>query len=324
MLISVVITNYNYARFLPEAIELVLRQTYRAVECIVVDDGFTDNSRSVIETYPSVKAIFKENSGQASALRAGVAVAKGDVIVSLDADDYLFPFACDRIAAAWRPGAACLNFRLAVDRKDSPCLPKEFFLGSDHTKYLLKYGYYPSAPMSGNAFDAVYVRFLLDNAVNLDGDGVDAYLLYCAPVFGRVDHIDERLGFYRTHGGNISMSSGRLTVKNIGDHVYYQYWAQQNAQKFALERGMDVSKCSYLKGAYSSLWLIFARDGYYRRRALPEQSRIVTVMEGIKAFIFQPRISPLRRMKNIAVLAALLILPLPFRRALAKRVISYA
>ena len=54
--ISVIITNYNYAAYLGEAIESVLAQTYERVECIVVDDGSTDNSRDVIAAYPQVKA----------------------------------------------------------------------------------------------------------------------------------------------------------------------------------------------------------------------------------------------------------------------------
>jgi len=64
-LVSILIDNYNYARFLQSAIESALNQTHRAVEIIVVDDGSTDSSRQVIEAYKdSVIPIFKENGGQ--------------------------------------------------------------------------------------------------------------------------------------------------------------------------------------------------------------------------------------------------------------------
>ena len=100
--ISVIITNYNYAAYLGEAIESVLAQTYERVECIVVDDGSTDNSRDVIAAYPQVKALFQANSRQAKAAKAGLRLATGSVIIFLDSDDYLHPDACSTVACQWR------------------------------------------------------------------------------------------------------------------------------------------------------------------------------------------------------------------------------
>jgi glycosyltransferase involved in cell wall biosynthesis len=62
---SVVINNYNYGRFLEEAIDSALNQTYPEIEGIVVDDGSTDNSRDVIESYgDEIMPVPKENKGQ--------------------------------------------------------------------------------------------------------------------------------------------------------------------------------------------------------------------------------------------------------------------
>jgi hypothetical protein len=197
----------------------------------------------------------------------------------------------------------------------------EKFIDSGHAEFLNTFGYYPSAPMSGNAFDATYVRSFLSEAEHLDGDGVDAYLLYSAPFFGRVDHIDEALGFYRTHGANVSMTSGRKTVRNLGDHAYYQYWAQQNARRFARERGMPYSARSHLAGAYPSLWLLVARDGGYARKQLPSQGRLQTTLVALSAFVRQPGIPFLSRVKNVLLLASLLPLPLALRRRLAQHMV---
>lgn len=321
MLISVVITNYNYGRFLGDAIDSVLSQTYPDVECVVVDDGSTDNSREVIAARPGVVAIFQENGGQARALRTGMATARGSVVISLDADDWLLPEACARIAQAWLPGTVCLNYRLCINGDRAQVWPGEPFLDGGHAEFLAANGYYPSAPMSGNAFDREYVKTIFARAQGLDGDGVDAYLLYSAPLFGRIAHVDEILGVYRTHGGNVSMTSGRRTVRNLGDHAYYQYWAQQNAQRFAKERGVFVPRCDHLVGAYPSLWLMLAKDAGYDRRPLPDQPHLVTILAAIKGFVLQPAIDPLRRVKNVGLLLAMAVLPSASRRWLARRLI---
>ena len=102
---SVIINNYNYARFLRAAIDSALSQTYQNCEVVVVDDGSTDNSRDVIESYDRrVKAVYKCNGGQGSALNAGFEASSGDLIIFLDADDVLLPCAVETVAAQMRPG----------------------------------------------------------------------------------------------------------------------------------------------------------------------------------------------------------------------------
>lgn len=319
MLVSVIITNYNYGRFLGDAIDSVLAQTYRDLECLVVDDGSTDNSREVIAARPQVKAIFKQNGGQAQALKTGVEAARGEIVISLDSDDYLYPDACAEVAAVWKPGLSCVHYRLSLNGDPALLWPAEPFLDSGHAAFLAANGYYPSPPMSGNAFARAYARELLARAEHLDGDGVDAYLLYSAPFFGAMAYVDKALGVYRTHGGNVSMTSGRKSVRNLGDHAYYQYWAQQNAQRFAREKGFDTPARSYLVGAYPSLWMLVARDGGYDRRPLPAQGRLLTTLVAIRGFLFQPGMDAPRRLKNIAFLLALLAAPLALRRRLARR-----
>ncbi|MEL6334977.1 MAG: glycosyltransferase, partial [Cyanobacteria bacterium J06626_26] len=92
ILVSVIISNYNYGRFITEAIESVLNQRYSNVELIVVDDGSTDNSRDIIQSYSHrLISVFQANSGQGAAFNAGLAQASGDIICFLDADDYYRP-----------------------------------------------------------------------------------------------------------------------------------------------------------------------------------------------------------------------------------------
>jgi len=91
-LVSIIITNYNYGRFLQEAIDSALNQTYLHTEIIVVDDGSTDNSRDIINSYgKQIASVLKPNGGQASAFNAGFALSRGDIICFLDSDDIFLP-----------------------------------------------------------------------------------------------------------------------------------------------------------------------------------------------------------------------------------------
>ena len=89
--VSVVITTYNHARFLVEAIESALGQTVVPAEVIVVDDGSTDDPASVVSRYPEVQLIRQSNQGLAAARNTGWRAACGHYVVFLDADDRLMP-----------------------------------------------------------------------------------------------------------------------------------------------------------------------------------------------------------------------------------------
>lgn len=89
--ISVLMSCYNCERWLPDAIDSVLAQSFRKFELILVDDGSVDNTWQIIKSYDSrddrVVAITKENTGLTDSLNVGVAQARGRWIARLDADD---------------------------------------------------------------------------------------------------------------------------------------------------------------------------------------------------------------------------------------------
>jgi glycosyltransferase involved in cell wall biosynthesis len=96
--VSIIINNYNYDRFLAEAIDSALNQTYTNTEVIVVDDGSTDNSHDVISAYGTrIIPVLKQNGGQTSALNAGVEASQGEIIFFLDADDVFFPHKVEKM-----------------------------------------------------------------------------------------------------------------------------------------------------------------------------------------------------------------------------------
>jgi glycosyltransferase involved in cell wall biosynthesis len=97
--VSVIIPTYNYNRFIAHAISSCLDQTYGGIEIIVVDDGSTDDTRSVVNRFgDQIIYIYQENQGVSSARNTGLERATGDFVCFLDADDYLLPDAMESMA----------------------------------------------------------------------------------------------------------------------------------------------------------------------------------------------------------------------------------
>jgi len=94
-LVSVIIPAYNAEKYIAEAIDSVLAQTYPAYEIIVVDDGSTDRTKEIVETqghkdtgtHVEIRYMYQENRGPAAARNAGIKIAKGEYMTFLDADD---------------------------------------------------------------------------------------------------------------------------------------------------------------------------------------------------------------------------------------------
>ena len=98
-LISVVMPVYNAERFLPQAVESVLGQTYRNIEVILVDDGSQDSSRQIMKNYADkdqrIRLIYNDNNqGVAQTRNAGIQAAGGKYIAFLDSDDV---WECDKL-----------------------------------------------------------------------------------------------------------------------------------------------------------------------------------------------------------------------------------
>jgi glycosyltransferase involved in cell wall biosynthesis len=87
--VSVIIPAFNASPFISQAIESVLNQTYTDYELIVVNDGSTDNTASLVMKYGErLRYVYQENQGLSSARNTGIDRAEGDLLAFLDADDY--------------------------------------------------------------------------------------------------------------------------------------------------------------------------------------------------------------------------------------------
>ena len=93
MLVSVILTNYNYSKFLSKCIDSVINQTYKNIEIIIIDDCSTDNSQNIIleykEKHHNILTIFNsKNLGVINARNVGIDMSNGEYLCFLDADDY--------------------------------------------------------------------------------------------------------------------------------------------------------------------------------------------------------------------------------------------
>lgn len=222
-LTSIVITNYNYARFLEDAIESALGQRGDAVEVVVVDDGSTDDSRAVMARFGGrIRTVLQDNGGQAAAINRGFEVARGDLVMFLDADDRLEPDAAARLRAAWRPGTARVHGPvLLIDERGRPNggrLPVDPLPAGDVRRMVLKSGDYPSTGTTGVAFSRTCLERLLPVSVEDWRSAPDVYLRLLSPFVGPVAAVDEVVGHVRVHGQN-AWSMARFDVRRLAEHL---------------------------------------------------------------------------------------------------------
>lgn len=209
--VSIVVNNYNYAEYLPAAIESSLAQYWPDVETVVVDDGSTDGSRAVLERYSGrIIPVLQENSGQAAAFRAGLSASSGEVVVFLDSDDLLLPTAASAAVHAFQrcPAAVKVSWPLwkidAAGRRPGGLHPDGRLPRGDLASVVLEQGVnsYLSPPTSGNAWARPFLERVLPAPEQDFRRGGDGYLITLAPLFGLVEAVRSPQGCYRLHGQN--------------------------------------------------------------------------------------------------------------------------
>ena len=218
-LVSIIIDNYNYGRFLKEAIDSAIHQTYSPVQVIVVDDGSTDNSREVIDEYGNkIKSIFKENAGQASAFNVGFAASTGDIIIFLDSDDELHVNTLEKAVRLFKNiQVVKVHWPMWVVNAETKnmgqIIPKDELSEGDLLELLTTCGpglfndKFLGSPTSGNAFRRQYLEEVFPiSEVEFRTGGIDYYLFVLSTVFGKCAKLAEPGGYYRVHGSNDTSS----------------------------------------------------------------------------------------------------------------------
>ena len=213
-LVSVLIANYNNARFLPEALDSVLAQTYTNWEAIICDDGSTDNSRQVIEQYLALdsrfRCVFKRNGGVATALNAAYLESKGDVIAFLDADDFFYRDKCalvvNRFQVNHLAGFAGHQLTPVNERGKAtgPAIPRLMEEGWLGPKALVGGGRCELPPGGGLVFRRELAEVLFPIPDAFHRRAADGYLLGIAQLASVFVAVTAPLAAYRIHTANVT------------------------------------------------------------------------------------------------------------------------
>ena len=204
MKLSVLINNFNYARYLGMAIDSALAQDHPDFEVVVVDDGSTDDSREVIASYgDSIVPVLKPNGGQASSFNNGFAVSSGDIVLLLDADDAFLPGKLRRVADLYnsRDIDWCFD-RVTTEEGGAP--PGELLVTPFDKREQMRRGIFPSLPVptSGLSFRREALGRILPMPEASDVVLSDNYLKFAAAYLGQGVLIETPLTFQRLHAAN--------------------------------------------------------------------------------------------------------------------------
>ena len=204
---SVLMSVYNGQRYLGTAIDSILAQTFQEFEFIIVDDGSTDNTESLIRAYSDsrIRLISKPNTGLADSLNVGLEAAKGTWIARIDADDISEPQRLERQLQRFRtsPELVLLGSNcVIIDQHGSTMWHPEY--PTDHMNLVKQW------TRGGSAFPHASATFRRDYAVECGGynpryvTGQDLDLWLNLAQIGTVGSLAEPLMRLRKHDDNIT------------------------------------------------------------------------------------------------------------------------
>jgi len=209
-LVTALINTFNYARYLPFAINSVLAQTYDNIEIVIVDDGSFDRTAEVLAQYKDkARIIVTENGGQGHAFNLGIEAAKGELIMLLDADDIWLPNKVERMVALANDNPAC-NFlyhkfvNIDAYGNEAPVPQPEWMINGEFKRtYLRAGGHYWHPITSVLVLRAEYARRLLPLPTYAVREGADSILSDASMLLTRIASCEQVLTQRLLHGANL-------------------------------------------------------------------------------------------------------------------------
>ena len=255
-LVSVLVPNYNYAAFLPAALDSLVAQTYTHWEAVVCDDASTDDSARIVKDYasrdPRIRLVEQANGGQASAVNACYPLLRGRVICLLDSDDLFHPDKIRRVVESFQanPGAgACNHFATIINSTGQP-LPVTLNHRLD-SGWLANGAFERGACVYVPTTSAMSLRREIADVVFPIPSGqprdVDGYLGMVVQFLAPVLVIEDQLSGYRIHGHNMGGIT-EPTPERLGYEMRLIEQRTANVKEFVGNRfGPDLADRIVLK-----------------------------------------------------------------------------
>jgi hypothetical protein len=263
-LASVVILNFNYGHYLRQCIESVLTQGYQPLEIIVVDDGSTDTSAHILNSFAGrVQISFKQNGGMVSAMNHGFRISQGSVVIFVDADDYLLPGAVAAHVQALGDFAVVRSqtyLTVVHGTRVSPTerIPDKPPEEGDLRELTLERGpgAYVSPPNSGNAWSRHFLQQVFPLPEGLKAIGAETFLMDVAPLFGKIVTLKNHpKAAYRFHTSNMNGQLASMKLENLRKVIAQHDARAVHLEKVATSRGLDPQPAKWKSGNWRLLTL---------------------------------------------------------------------
>jgi glycosyltransferase involved in cell wall biosynthesis len=226
--VSVLIDTYNHEKFIETAIRSVLAQEdlgQMTIEIIVVDDGSTDGTKEVIQSFGDrVKYFHKPNGGQASAFNFGIPLCRGEIICFLDGDDWWHPKKVRMVLDAFSRNEALVAVGHSIIEVDEAS-GNQFRIGPEN-EVLVNFRSREAVEVFHNTACCLGTsRLVVRRSTALDLLTIpeklvfeaDEYMFTLLPTIGQVAILPEALTFYRIHGNNLFQASRALPLRYGAD-----------------------------------------------------------------------------------------------------------
>lgn len=221
--LSVIVPIYNVESYLAQCLDSILAQTFTDFELLLIDDGSTDSSPAICETYAArddrIRLFHKENGGLVSARQYGFPLARGEYVTFVDSDDWIDPSMYQAMCGAAKETGAdtvCCNYTAVTPEKNIE--RRDFCKPGPYSKRQLEEQVYPQMLYHGSFFhygvspslcNKLFRRTLLEKhiynvplSIKLGEDALVSYI--CLLDSDTVYFLEESFYFYRSNGSSIT------------------------------------------------------------------------------------------------------------------------
>lgn len=258
--ISIVIPVYNTGRFLSTCIDSVLRQSIKAYEIILIDDGSTDSSAEICDVYAKkngcIKVLHQKNNGLAAARNVGFLMASGSYLLFLDSDDYYTdPHLLENLlhfAENKKPDIVCFRSMRVMDDTQFIITPKSKAIITDSSRLVAKNIYQSSACNKMVSMDFAKQFMPLFEVGRLSED-----VLYS----GRILSEARRVGYYPAEAYGYRIRQDSITAKISNKHFTDLLFAVKKLDEMCVNMRENESLWGYSAFQFCTLLINWRRAG---------------------------------------------------------------